>query len=132
MNTEVKEPKVPTKEEITKFYQEQIEVATLRRDLSALLAETAKYDADRAESIVKQAHFSAPKPQNPVTEEIPEGVIHHTVTQEDLDNNPELLQQGIKVGDVIGITGAAPATEEKPPIVAEDATEDKVRKLKKD
>jgi hypothetical protein len=27
--------------------------------------------------------------------------VDHTVTQEDLDNNPELFNEGVKVGDVI-------------------------------
>jgi hypothetical protein len=65
MSTETTEQKAPTKEQVIKFYEEQIEIARLRRDLSALLAETAKYDAERAEAVAKQAHFSAPRPQQP-------------------------------------------------------------------
>lgn len=130
MSTETTEQKAPTKEQITKFYEEQIEIAKLRRDLSQVLAETAKHDADRAESIAKQAHFSAPKGQAPI-EQMPEGVIPHTVSQEDLDANPELIEQGIKVGDVIGIS---PTPQPQGQSEIDPATDDKtpVRQLKKD
>lgn len=121
MSTETTEQKVPSKEQVISFYEEQIEIARLRRDLSALLAETAKHDADRAESVAKQAHFSAPRPQGG-PDQLPDGVVQHTVTQEDLDDNPELIEQGIKVGDVIGIV---PQEE----LNAEDS---KLRKLKKE
>ena len=33
----------------------------------------------------------------------------HTVTQEDMDNNPELADQGIKVGDEVLIPSDAPS-----------------------
>ena len=133
MSTETTEQKAPTKEQVTKFYKEQIEIAKLRRDLSQLLAETAKFDAERAEAIAKQAHFSAPKSTGPVSEQLPDGVVQHTVTQEDMDNNPELAEQGIKVGDIIGIT-AAPQVEGKQEITPEELIEEesKVRKLKKE
>lgn len=121
------EPQVPTKEQVIKFYKEQIEVAKLRRDLAEIAAQTAKFDADRAESIAKQAHFSAPRPQ--AQGEMPEGVIPHTVTQEDLDNNPELVAQGVKVGEVIGINSQATPEEAA---FEKAVTEDNVRKLKKE
>ena len=127
MSEQKTEPKVPTKQEVVAFYKEQIEVAKLRRDLAEIAAQTAKFDADRAESIAKQAHFSAPRPQ--AQGEMPEGVIPHTVTQEDLDNNPELVTQGVKVGEVIGIN--AQATPEEVAF-EKAAAEDNVRKLKKD
>jgi hypothetical protein len=31
------------------------------------------------------------------------GEVAHTITQGDLDNNPELVEKGVKVGDVVGI-----------------------------
>jgi hypothetical protein len=126
MDAQNQEKKLPTKEEVIKFYKEQIEVAKFRRDLAEILSQTADYDARRAESIAKQAHFSGPRPSQ-VNNDLPEGVIPHTVTQEDIDNNPELAEQGIKVGDVIGIT-------EKPDFEAteEEEKEQPVRQLKKD
>ena len=128
MSTQTEEKKAPTKAEVLNFYKEQIEVAKLRKELAEIVCQTAEFDARRVEAIAKQAHFSAVGQQQP-QQGMPEGVIPHTVTQEDLDANPELADQGIKVGDVVGIT-------EKPEGVSEidPATDDEtpVRKLKKD
>lgn len=132
MNTEVNEKKVPTKAEVLAFYKEQIEVAKLRRDLAEIVAQTAEFDARRVEAIAKQAHFTAPQgggaPQGP--DQFPEGVVQHTVTQEDLDANPELAGQGIKVGDIVGIT-ERPQPEDQVP-TPEEEDETPVRKLKKE
>jgi hypothetical protein len=62
---------------------------------------------------------------------MPEGVVPHTVTQEDLDANPELAEQGIKVGDVVGIT-ERPVEEGESEIYPATEDEAPVRKLKKD
>ena len=126
--TKENEKKVPTKAEVVAFYKEQIEVAKLRRELAEIACNTAEYDARRVEAIAKQAHFSGPA-QHPQQQGMPEGVIPHTVTQEDLDANPELADQGIKVGDVVGITERPEGVSEIDP-----ATDDEtpVRKLKKD
>jgi hypothetical protein len=48
----------------------------------------------------------------------PEKVVDHVVTQEDLDNNPDLAKDGIKVGDTIGIP-----EEPTPPPFSESALE---------
>jgi len=130
MSTETTEQKVPSKEEVIKFYTEQIEIAKLREELSGILASTAKHDADRAESVAKLAHFSAPSKAPQPVEQMPEGMVEHTVSQEDMDNNPELAEQGIKVGDVIGIS-PNPQTSESLPIEDED-DDTPVRKLKKE
>lgn len=39
----------------------------------------------------------------PDTSEVPEGHIEHTVTEEDLVENPQLADEGVKVGDTIFI-----------------------------
>jgi hypothetical protein len=41
----------------------------------------------------------------------PEGTPH-TITQEDMDNNPELVEEGIKVGDEV-IIPSMPPTEKR-------------------
>jgi hypothetical protein len=124
MSTQTEEKKAPTKAEVLNFYKEQIEVAKLRKELAEIVCQTAEFDARRVEAIARQAHFSAAgQQQSP--QGMPEGVIPHTVTQEDLDANPELADQGIKVGDVVGIT-------EKPEGVSDAEDEAPVRKLKKD
>jgi hypothetical protein len=120
------EKKLPSKEDVIKFYKEQIEIAKLRKDLAEQVCATAEFDARTAEAIAKKAHFSAPMPQQ--SQSMPEGVVEHVVTQEDLDNNPELAEQGIKVGDVVGIAEKPSPVEEE-----EDAPEERpVRQLKKD
>ena len=94
------EKKFPTKEEVLAFYKEHIEVAQVRKQLAEIDCITAEFEARRAEAVAKQAHWSSPKEGVPGND----GIVEHTVSQEDLDNNPELAEQGIKVGDVIGIT----------------------------
>jgi hypothetical protein len=131
MSTQENEKKTPTKAEVLNFYKEQIEVAKLRRDLAEIVCITAEFDARRVEAIAKQAHFSRPAQQQPPQEGMPEGVIPHTVTQEDLDANPELAEQGIKVGDVVGIT-ERPIEEGQSEIDPAVEDEAPVRKLKKD
>jgi hypothetical protein len=93
------EKKVPTKDEVLAFYKEQIEVAEVRKQLAEIACLTAEFEARRAEAVAKQAHWSAPDKGKPAS-----GIVEHTITQEDMDNNPELAAQGIKVGDVIGLT----------------------------
>ncbi len=133
MSTQENEKKTPTKAEVLNFYKEQIEVAKLRRELAEIVCLTAEFDARRIEAIAKQAHFSAAGQQQPPQQGMPEGVIPHTVTQEDLDNNPELVEQGIKVGDVVGIT-EKPQPEDQMMSEVDPATDDEtpVRKLKKE
>jgi hypothetical protein len=129
MSTTTEEKKVPTKAEVLNFYKEQIEVAKLRKELAQIVCETAEFDARRVEAIAKQAHFSAPAQQ---PQGMPEGVIPHTVTQEDLDNNPELAEQGIKVGDVVGISEKPQVEDPQVPASEEEDAETPVRKLKKE
>ena len=58
--------------------------------------------------------------------------VRHTVTQEDLDRNPSLVEAGVEVGAVLelsqeehdALVAAAPATEEAPAPEAAPATEE--------
>ena len=43
------------------------------------------------------------KEYNALKAELEGGMVEHTVTQEDLDANPDLVEQGIAVGDVIEV-----------------------------
>jgi len=95
----------PTKDQIISWYKEQIEIAEFRVKLAELNARTARYEFERQEQVVKLTNMLAPDPS----------VKQYTVTQEDLDNNPELSEQGVKVGDVIGLTNV----REKEPIKEE-------------
>jgi len=95
----------PTKDQIISWYKEQIEIAEFRVKLAELNARTARYEFERQEQVVKLTNMLAPDPS----------VKQYTVTQEDLDNNPELSEQGVKVGDVIGLTNV----REKEPVKEE-------------
>lgn len=87
------EPKVPTKEEILSFINEQIEVKTAQVKLQQLNTQLAEYRANELKALAFIGNMT-----NPQTK--PEGTAH-TITQEDLDGNPELAENGIKVGDEV-------------------------------
>lgn len=120
MNPETKAPEQPTKEQIIAWYKDQIEVATLRRDLSALQADIAKNEAQRVQATVLMAQMQDPASQNEV---------EHIVTQEDIDANPELVENGVKVGDKILIANPRQAASPAPAPEEDDV---KVKTLKKD
>jgi uncharacterized small protein (DUF1192 family) len=120
MSTEKNTQEQPSKDHIIAWYKEQIEVATLRRDLSALQAEIAKNEAQRVQATILMAQMQDPASQN-------KNEVEHVVTQEDLDANPELVENGLKVGDKILVNNPQPIQAPEP------AEEDpKVKKLKND
>lgn len=94
--SETQEPKAPTKEQLISALQEQIDVKQVQLTLQKLNTELARNRADELEAYAKIAHFSNKSSTT-------DNVVEHTVTQEDIDNNPEMSQQGIKVGDRVGI-----------------------------
>jgi hypothetical protein len=102
------EQKVPSKEEIIAFLQEQIEVKKVQLELQELNTRLAVGRAEELKALSFIGQVTNPQPENTTS---------HIVTQEDIDNNPELIDAGVKVGDEVLI----PATEEK-----------KSRKLKKE
>lgn len=100
----------PTKEEVTSWYQEQIAMAKLRLELAELLSKTAQEDAKRTQALAIIAQLqAAPKSQDSKSND---PGIDHIVTQEDLDNNPELVNHGIKVGDAITLENQVEPTPE--------------------
>jgi hypothetical protein len=121
MNTETQNPEQPSREQIIGWYKEQIEVATLRRDLSSLQMEIAKNDAQRLQATVLMAQMQNPSSENEV---------EHVVTQEDLDANPELIDNGVKVGDTILVSKPTPIAGPSAEINTEE--DPKVKKLKKE
>lgn len=115
--TETKK-EVPSKEQVIKFYQDQIEVTELRAKLVKLNADIAQDEFRRLQFTINLAQLSNPSSN--------ENIQDHIVTQEDLDNNPELAENNVKVGDKIQIA-VKPDTDED---LAKD--ESPVRQLKKD
>lgn len=109
MSQENQEKDVPSKEQILALINEQIEVVTAQVTLQQLKANLAKARAEEMQALNFLAGF-----KNPQSEE----GVPHTVTQEDMDNHPELAEEGIAVGDEILI----PAPQDFPK---------KDRKLKK-
>jgi hypothetical protein len=90
------EQKIPTKEEIMGFLQEQIDVKKLQVELQELNTNLAAMKAEelKALTFIGQMTNAAPVSK----EEQPQGTPH-TITQEDLDSNPELVEAGVAVGD---------------------------------
>lgn len=106
------EQKVPTKEEVLAFLAEQIEVKTKQVELQEL---NARFAVAKAEELKAMSFIG-----NITNPQAPEGTPH-TITQEDMDNNPELAENGIKVGDEVIIPGDP----------AESKSNDSKKKLKK-
>lgn len=98
------EEKIPTKEEIISFLKEQIEVKELQFKLQELNANLA---TARAEELKALSFISQMTNHQPTGKEY-EGGQPHTITEEDITNNPELVEQGLKVGDEVLIPAAQP------------------------
>jgi hypothetical protein len=104
------EQKTPTKEEIMSFLKEQIEVKELQLKLQEINAGLA---VARAEELKALAFIGQLTTQGGQKSEQPQGTPH-TITQEDLDANPELVEAGVQVGDDIIIPTAAEQAEGVP------------------
>lgn len=99
MQTETKteqqgETTAPTAEQIIAFYQEQISVKSLQRDLQKINMEIATFKAEELKAYAFIGQITT-DPDNKMQE--------HVVTKEDLDNNPELSENGVEEGDTIQI-----------------------------
>lgn len=113
--SENQEPKVPSKEELIKFMQEQIDVKKVQVELQELNTRLAKSRAEELQALSFIGNMT--NPQGPATKP-------HIITQEDIDANPELKEAGVEVGDEVLI----PASESEMPM---DAPAPSDRKLKK-
>ena len=102
--SETTQQQAPTKEEIIKFLQEQIEVKKVQAELQDLNTRLAVGRAEELKALSFVAQLTNPQPQ---------ATKAHTVTQEDLDNNPELVEAGVQVGEEIMIPDY-PQEEAKP------------------
>jgi hypothetical protein len=100
------EPKVPTKDELIAFIKEQVEVKAAQLELQDLNTRLA---VARAEEL-KALSFIAQITQQGGAK--PEGTPH-TITQEDMDNNPELAEEGLSVGDEVIIPSAPPVEKQR-------------------
>lgn len=109
VKTPESEPKVPSKEEFIAHMKEQIEIAEIRLKLQELNTNIAKARAEELNALSFIGNITNPKSSN-------SGPVKHTVTQEDLDNNPDLKEMGVSVGEEIMIPAemVEEISEEKP------------------
>jgi len=95
--TPTEEKTAPTREEILKFFQEQIEVKKVQVELQDLNTRLAVSRAEELKALTFIAQITNPKPDpDPY-----QGGTPHKITQEDLDNNPELAEMGLTVGEEV-------------------------------
>ena len=109
-NQITEEQQVPTKEELINFFKEQIEVKKVQLELQELNTNLAVAKAEELKALGFIAQMTTP-PQQGQKSAQPEGTPH-TLTQEDLDNNPDLASGGFMVGDDIMI----PTQPEEAPV----------------
>jgi transcription antitermination factor NusG len=93
MAEETIDQKVPSKEEVVRFLTEQIEVKKIQLELQVLNADLAEARSRELKALGFIAQMTNPTP--------PADAVAHNLTQEDMDQNPELSEQGFKVGDEV-------------------------------
>jgi hypothetical protein len=108
-NQITEEQQVPTKEELINFFKEQIEVKKVQLELQELNTNLAVAKAEELKALGFIAQMTTPQQGQKSAQ--PEGTPH-TLTQEDLDNNPDLASGGFMVGDDIMI----PTQPEEAPV----------------
>jgi hypothetical protein len=85
--------KGPSKEEIISFLKEQMEVKAAQYELQELNTKLAVARAEELKALQFIAQMTNPTP--------PADAVKHNLTQEDMDENPELVEQGFNVGDEV-------------------------------
>ena len=109
---------VPSKEEMIKFFTEQIEIKELQLKLQEINTRYAVAKAEEMKALSFIGQLSNPKPTDVVSEE---DTVSHIITEEDMELNPELKQYGVKVGDEVKIPKQQPMVqEETTPSTAEE------------
>ena len=93
MADETVEQKQPSKEEVVAFLSEQIEVKKVQLELQIINADLAEARSREVKALGFIAQMTNPTP--------PPDAVPHNLTQEDMDQNPELIEQGFKVGDEV-------------------------------
>jgi hypothetical protein len=118
-NTTAQGTAAPSKEEFISYMQEQIEIAEVRNKLQSLHTSIAKGRLEELQALSYIAQITNPsKRDSPTTK--------HVVTEEDMKNNPELSEYGVKVGDEIDLP-----TDDGDILEKQPTSSSKERKLKK-
>ena len=125
MNTETTQKQnsveAPDREKIIEWMNGQIEFKEIQLKLQELDTKIAVTKAEYMKAMYTIAQISNPQQNHQGSPELSE----HTLTEEDLQANPDLVEQGFKVGDIVGI----PKMEEAP--MEEEEAPAKKRTLKK-
>jgi hypothetical protein len=108
--SETQEKNIPSKEEVMQFLQEQLDVKKLQAELAELNMKIAVGRAEELKALMFIEQVTNGKPRGDEYQG-PENAQTHVVTQEDLDNNPDLVEAGVEVGEEIIIE--KPAKEKK-------------------
>jgi hypothetical protein len=93
MAEQMNEQAPPSKEEIIKFLEEQMEVKEAQLKLQELNTKLAVARAEELKALQFIAQMTNPQP--------PADAVKHNITQQDMDENPELVEQGFNVGDEV-------------------------------
>ncbi len=104
MEQETKTP--PTYDEMVASLEKSIKLAELQVRMQELNMQMASYRAVELESFAKIQHFSKPNSN--------QEMIEHIVSEDDMKNNPQLAEQGIKAGDKITIPKSAIVNADNP------------------
>ena len=94
MSEQQVEQKLPTKEELIAFLSEQIEVKTKQYELQELNTKIAAARAEELKALSFIANITSPNTEAPQGDP-------HILTQDDIDQHPELSEAGLKVGDEV-------------------------------
>ena len=87
------EQKAPSKEEVIAFLKEQMEVKKVQLELQQLNTALAEGRANELKALQFIAQMTNPQP--------PADAVPYTLTQEDIDADPSILEQGFKAGDEV-------------------------------
>jgi len=107
------EQKAPTKDQVMEFLKEQIDVKKLQLELQQLNTGLATNRAEELKALSFIAQLTNPRQEGNPYQGAPDGTPHK-ITQEDLDNNPELVEAGVEVGDDVIIPNQEGPQEEAP------------------
>ncbi len=98
------------KAKVITWMNEQIEFKEVQLKLQELDTKIAISKAEYMKAMYTVAQISNPQQNSPSPE-----LTEHILTEEDLQANPDLVEQGFKAGDVVGVPKEAVMQEEEAP-----------------
>jgi len=97
--------KIPTQAEQIKFLKDQMPLKRLQVELQKLNTDFVELKVREFEAITKLQQIEEVQAKSKAEHDafLKENMTEHTITQEDLDNNPEMVESKLEVGQKIGI-----------------------------